>query len=78
MKIFIGADHRGYAMAQQIYEELKKENYEIFYSKVATTESDDYPDFAFDVSKHVMESSENLGILLCANGICISIADKIV
>ena len=49
MKIFIGADHRGYAMAQQIYEELKKENYEIFYTKVATTESDDYPDFAFDV-----------------------------
>ncbi|MBD9075291.1 RpiB/LacA/LacB family sugar-phosphate isomerase [bacterium] len=74
MKIFIGADHRGYAMAQQIYEELKKENYEIFYTKVATTESDDYPDFAFDVSKHVMESPENLGILLCGNGIGISIA----
>ena len=26
MKIFIGADHRGYVMAHQIYEELKKEN----------------------------------------------------
>ena len=25
MKIFIGADHRGYVMAHQIYEELKKE-----------------------------------------------------
>uniref|UniRef100_UPI003FF11B21 RpiB/LacA/LacB family sugar-phosphate isomerase n=1 Tax=Candidatus Ventrenecus sp. TaxID=3085654 RepID=UPI003FF11B21 len=74
MKIFIGADHRGYVMAHQIYEELKKENYEIFYSKVANTESDDYPDFAFDVSKHVMESPENLGILLCGNGIGISIA----
>ena len=74
MKIFIGADHRGYAMAHQIYEELKKENYEIFYTKVTTTESDDYPDFAFDVSKHVVKSPENLGILLCGNGIGISIA----
>ena len=74
MKIFIGADHRGYVMAHQIYEELKKENYEIFYSKVANTENDDYPDFAFDVSKHVVKSPENLGILLCGNGIGISIA----
>ena len=74
MKIFIGADHRGYVMAHQIYEELKKENYEIFYSKVANTENDDYPDFAFDVSKHVVKSPENLGILLCGNGIGISIS----
>lgn len=74
LKIFIGADHRGQALAHEIYEELKKENKEVYYSRVLETKDDDYPDFAFDVAHHVIEDKDNLGILLCGNGIGIGIA----
>ncbi len=74
MKIFIGADHRGYELAKKIYSELSKENYEVEFSQVATSAEDDYPDFAFDVCQNVIKDSQSIGILLCGNGIGISIA----
>ena len=74
MKIFIGADHRGANLAHQIYEQLKQENKDIEYTSIPTTPTDDYPDFAFDVCQNVQKSPENLGILLCGNGIGVSIA----
>ena len=74
MKIFIGADHRGANLAHQIYEQLKQENKDIEYNSIPTTPTDDYPDFAFDVCQNVQKSPENLGILLCGNGIGVSIA----
>jgi len=74
MKIYIGADHQGEKIAKQILEKLKKEGYIAEYSKVENNETDDYPDFAFDVCENVVKEKENLGVLLCGNGIGISIA----
>lgn len=74
MKIIIGADHRGANLATKIYENLKEQGYDIIKSNVPTSEEDDYPDFAFDVCKQVLENKENLGIVICGNGIGISIA----
>ena len=74
MKLFIGADHRGADLAKELYETLKEEGYDITKTEIPTTEEDDYPDFAFDVCKHVLEKKENLGIVICGNGIGISIA----
>ena len=59
MKLFIGADHRGADLAKELYETLKEEGYDITKTEIPTTEEDDYPDFAFDVCKHVLKNKEN-------------------
>lgn len=74
MKIFIGADHRGIELANYIYDYLKQNNYEVFISSLENDAEDDYPDFAFDVCNNVNKEKNNLGIVLCGNGIGISIA----
>lgn len=74
MKIFIGCDHRGVELKNQIVEYLKQENIEVHETKIKNYELDDYPDYAFDVAKNVSEDPESLGILICGNGIGISIA----
>lgn len=74
MKIFIGADHRGVALEEEIINYLNNQHIEVIKSKVINNSTDDYPDFAFDVAKNVTKDPANLGILICGNGIGISIA----
>lgn len=72
MKIIIGCDHRGVELKKQIINNLKNDGFEVVESSIKNTENDDYPDFAFDVAKKITE--DDLGILICGNGIGISIA----
>ena len=72
MKIIIGSDHRGVELRKEIRKELENDGFEVIETKIPNTESDDYPDFAFDVAKQV--TGDNRGILICGNGIGISIA----
>ncbi len=74
MKIYIGADHQGADMAQKIKKNLIQEGYDVETPKIENNPTDDYPDFAFDVCEKVKKNKENIGILLCGNGIGISIA----
>ncbi len=74
MRIYIGSDHRGISLKKELIEYLKKQNIEVFESAILNKEDDDYPDFAFDVSKKVVKDPNSLGILICGNGIGISIA----
>ena len=76
MKIYIGSDHKGYELEHDLYLDLKKKGYDIIESELPHSNTDDYPDFAFDVASHVLESKENLGIILCGNGIGVSIASN--
>lgn len=73
MKIYIGCDHRGVNLKKEIIESLKN-NYEIIDTKLVNNETDDYPDFAFEVGENVIKTPNSLGILICGNGIGISIA----
>lgn len=73
MKIFIGADHLGENAMNKIIEYLRINNIEVIPSKIANNSQDDYPDFAFEVGENV-KTTDNLGILICGNGIGISIA----
>ena len=74
MKIFLGADHRGVDLRNVLFEYLKEEGIEVEVSSLPNSELDDYPDFAFDVCHKVIKNDNSLGILICGNGIGISIA----
>ena len=73
MKIIIGSDHRGVNLRKKIIKNLEEDGFEVVETTVPNSDTDDYPDFAFDVGKKVLEG-DNLGILICGNGIGISIA----
>ena len=74
MKLFIGADHRGKELENYLFQSLKEAGIDIEMSSIKNNEEDDYPDFAFDVCQNVLKDPFNLGILICGNGIGISIA----
>lgn len=74
MKIIIGADHRGAELRDVLIDYLTNEGLDIEVSKITNHDLDDYPDFAFDVCEKVVTTENALGILICGNGIGISIA----
>lgn len=73
--IFIGTDHSGWKLKQELVSWLKAKKYPVkdLGAKIAR-QDDDYPDFAFPVASQVIKNKENLGILLCRNGIGMSMA----
>lgn len=74
MKIGIASDHRGYLLKKQLIEALTKENYEIIDYGTNSTDSTDYPDYAFILGKNVVEKNVDFGVAICGSGIGISIA----
>lgn len=74
MKIGITNDHRGVKRKKQIIKFLTKRGYEVIDYGANSTESVDYPTFAFDICNRIMNKEVDFGILLCGTGIGISIA----
>lgn len=72
MKVFIASDHAAFNEKQALVEQLKSQ-YEIIDLGTHSSESVNYPDFAFAMVKKIQETGEK-GILLCGSGIGISIA----
>ena len=66
MKIFLGADHGGFAMKEHIKQFLIQQGYEVEDKGAFTLEpSDDYPDFAIAVSNAVAAVPDSVGVLFC-------------
>ena len=72
MKIVIGSDHRGLELRKEVIKNLINDGFEVVETTVPNSDTDDYPDFAFDVASKIKDG--DLGILICGNGIGISIA----
>ena len=72
--IFIGSDHGGYELKQHIIEYLQANNHAIIDVYCLHGEQCDYPDAAKEVCEHVLNTENSFGILICRNGIGISIA----
>lgn len=73
--IYISSDHRGFEMKNYITSKFLSEKVEIIDLGPKTLEiDDDYPDYAKLVAEKIKENPENLGILICANGVGINIA----
>lgn len=74
MKVYLGADHAGYKLKEEIKGWLEKKNipYEDMgtYSKAPV----DYPDYAKIVSEEVVKDKGSRGILICGTGTGMTIA----
>jgi ribose 5-phosphate isomerase B len=71
--IYLGADHAGYNLKEEIKNYLKELGYE--FEDLGNKElepKDDYPDFALAVARKTAEGGK--GILFCATGIGMCIA----
>lgn len=72
-KIFIGSDHGGYKLKNDIITYLKDKAYEVVDLGCETEDSCDYPPIAQAVAKAVLEHNAR-GILVCGTGIGMSIS----
>ncbi|XKT74454.1 MAG: RpiB/LacA/LacB family sugar-phosphate isomerase [Patescibacteria group bacterium UBA2163] len=69
MKVYIGADHRGYQDKEVLKQYLIESGYTVEDMGAFEEDStDDYPDFAYPVAQAVARDSEARGILLCGSG----------
>ncbi|MBF0522757.1 MAG: ribose 5-phosphate isomerase B [Candidatus Omnitrophica bacterium] len=70
MKVFIGADHRGFKLKQEIIKVLTKRGLDVVDMGTSTDkESCDYPLIGYNVAREVAKSKDHRGILVCMTGI---------
>lgn len=73
--LYLGADHRGYNLKEEIkkyLDELKMKYEDV--GALSLDEADDYPDYAKEVAKKVSDApEEHRGILLCGSGVGVNI-----
>jgi ribose 5-phosphate isomerase B len=76
MNIFIGADHRGFAMKEGLAVWLSEQGHDVHdVGALEMNEGDDYPDYAKLVADEVTKNlEESRGILLCGSGVGVAIA----
>lgn len=77
--VYIGADHAGFEMKEQIKKFLSVSGAPfVDLGALAFDKNDDYPDFAHAVAKAVSKKRNSRGILVCGSGqgVCIA-ANKI-
>ena len=72
--IYIGCDHGSFELKNTIIERLLSLGYEVFDAGTYTNESCNYPVYAKEVCRNVLENKDSLGILVCGTGIGMSIA----
>lgn len=74
MRIALGADHRGFALKENLRRWLNERGEEVADFGTSNAESVDYPDYAFKVAGAVSRHRVDRGILVCSTGIGMSIA----
>lgn len=74
MRIYIGSDHGGYGMKEELVKFLQTEKHEAVNLGTFSEEAVDYPDIAREVSEKVRENDGSAGILICGTGIGMCIA----
>ncbi len=70
MKIYLGADHKGFHLKNKVFAYLQKRGFEVEdVSSKELDQNDDFPQFAAAVSlKIIGDDSDARGILLCGGG----------
>ena len=69
MRVYIGADHGGYAAKEQLKEQLRSEGYDVEdVGAHSLDEDDDYPVYGQAVAEAVVKDPDSRGIALCRSG----------
>lgn len=69
MKVFLGADHRGFELKKGLIGRLENEGYEtVDMGDLRNDPDDDYVDFAKRVAESVVDEPQARGILICGSG----------
>lgn len=71
-KIYIASDHAGFEMKESIKKEMN--NLSFIDLGTNSSESVDYPDYAYALSNEVKKDKNSVGILICGTGIGMCIA----
>eukprot|EP00766_Chilomastix_caulleryi_P000212 gnl/Chilomastix_caulleri/1204.p1 GENE.gnl/Chilomastix_caulleri/1204~~gnl/Chilomastix_caulleri/1204.p1 ORF type:complete len:129 (-),score=36.49 gnl/Chilomastix_caulleri/1204:81-467(-) len=74
MKIFIGCDHGGYNVKEELIPFIKSLGHEVIDLGTHSNESVDYPIYGHLVGHSVVENPNSMGIVICGSGIGISIS----
>ena len=74
MKIGICSDHRGIYIKKKIFEYLEHEGYEVIDYGTNSSESVDFPEYAFKLGDSLVKKKIDKGIAICGTGIGMSIA----
>jgi ribose 5-phosphate isomerase B len=77
--IYIGSDHRGFELKQEIIKFLNTKNLQVVDCGNSVYDiDDDYPEYASEVARRVVDDNNSLGIVICGTGVGVSIsANKI-
>ena len=76
MKVFLGADHRGFELKEKLKKYIAELDYGVEdYGAFLHDKNDDYPDFARKVAESVANDPErSRGVLVCGSGVGVAIA----
>jgi len=74
MRIAIAADHGGFVLKEKLRGRLAGMGHEVNDFGTSSTESCDYPDFAYAAGEAVAEGRADRGILICTTGIGMAMA----
>jgi ribose 5-phosphate isomerase B len=78
MKIAIGSDHAGFEVKNIIKSFLAELGHEVKDFGCESSDSCDYPDYAYPLAREVAAGNFDFGILICGSGIGMSIvANKV-
>ena len=73
-KIILASEHAGFKLKEEIKKFLIKKKGKVLDLGTKNTNSVDYPDYAHLLSKKMMKSKNQFGILICGSGIGMSMA----
>lgn len=74
MVVEIGNDHRGFQLKEKVAQWLESQGHEVHDHGCGTEASSDYPDYAFAAARAVARTSGAMGVVICSNGIGVSMA----
>jgi len=79
LKLAFGADHAGFALKQHLVQTARAMGHEVLDFGTYSRESVDYADYAEPAARAVVRGEAELGVVICSNGVGISItANKVV
>ena len=72
--IAIGSDHAGFELKERIRNHLTERGYDVRDFGPQTSTAIDYPDIAAPLAEAVVNGAHRLGIIICSNGVGVSVA----